>query len=118
MKPGVYNFTICRHVSFGPRTFVLNSREDGVLTPIDLTGLTPRWQARERTTGEVKMDLEPVLGDADAGEVVLEFTLEQAAAFPVGTWHHDLVFEREDGGRVGPYLKGTVTITELNTQPD
>ncbi len=114
MTPGRHNFTIYRGVAFGPKVFVFKDSTGAV---IDLSGLTARAQARENVNGAVKVDLEPEVTDAAAGEVTMEFTLAEVTAMPAGKFQWDMVFEQGDGERIGPFVFGELKIPVLNTQP-
>lgn len=115
MTPGTHNFTIYRGASFGPKVFTFT--DDTLLVPMALTGLTALAEARENVNGAVKVDLTPVVTNAAAGAVTMEFTVAQTQAMPAGIFYWDFLFEDGAGERTGPYLKGKLTVSALNTQP-
>jgi hypothetical protein len=115
VTPGTHNFTIWRHVALKPKKFVF---KDGAGAVIDLTGLTAHAEARVNVKdAAAAVDLEPEITDAAGGEVTIALTLAQCQALPAGIYHWDMVFEDGDGERIGPFVKGKLTIASLNTQP-
>lgn len=114
MKPGAFNFTIWKGASFGPLKFI-HKDENGA--PVPLTGLTARANARSEVHGDVAFDLQPVITDEAAGEVTYSLTLAQVNALPEGKFAWDETFEQSDGERLGPFVRGIVTVQLLATRP-
>ena len=124
---GIYDFTIQRGADFS-RVFVKNTQDDeGVLTPVDLTGLKVRAQFRTTagatglTTSETLLvELEDSDGieitDAAAGEITLTLTNAQVALLCPDNVKTRAAYgiELYDDGVspevVTPFLQGKVTI--------
>jgi hypothetical protein len=115
MIPGTYNLTLVKNVTWdGLR--VLCQDSDGAA--VDLTGWSAAAQVRKkRDAGTVILDLQPVITDAEAGEVTLpEIPAGSSAGYACGGYVWDLVMTDADGKKRGPILSGTFVITTSITR--
>lgn len=117
MTPATLNLTIYRGITFGP--IVITCKDsDGVV--VDLTGYSVFADARKdplNVNTPIAFSLDPEITDADAGEITMTFTDEQAETKPLGKFGWDLVLQNPAGERLGPFIVGKVTVKLLNTQP-
>lgn len=109
MIPARYDLTIWRGIDFGPILFRFQD-ENG--DPIDMRG----WQA---FAAGRKIDLNPVFTNVgpDYNEWSVSKTKDQTILFAVGQEKWDWILQIPGGVRIGPVMKGTLSIKETVTQP-
>ena len=109
VKAAVLNPTITRGITFGPLKIVV---KDAAQSVIDITGWSVFAMAAHK---DGVVDLQPAVTSGVDGEVTIELTDEETLAFPEGAMRWDLVFQTPDGKRIGPYIKGVITVRSIIT---
>jgi hypothetical protein len=112
MTPARLDFTIYRGITFNPLVFNV---KDTTGTAVDLTGWQVFSQARN---GQAKpIDLGPVITSAATGQITIDLTKEETAAFHSGEQQWDLIFQHPNGNLIGPYIGGTITVKDKVSVP-
>lgn len=112
--PGVYNLTIYRGDSVGFRVLLWADSE--LEDPVDLTGVTPKSQIRDRSGGVVVATFECVVTDPNIIDLYLT-PAESAALSGGGVWDLQLTFSGETG-KVRTVLTGKVRVVADVTDSD
>lgn len=114
MTPATLNLSIRRGVTF---SLVINAK-DATPAAVNLTGWSVYSEVRKSPTASVALDFAPAITDPTAGEITIELTDEETKALTItGKFRWDLLLETPGGVRLGPFLAGTVTISDDITQP-
>lgn len=113
MIAGALDLIVNRGVSFGPLVFRCKDI-NGALVP--LAGWIPFASVRRRPDGPLIIDLNPVITNPDGGEVTIQFSDEETAAMPAGSYRWDLLFQQPDGDVKGPFISGRFVVTSLVTK--
>lgn len=112
MTPGKLDLTIWRGITFNPLVFNV---KDGSGNPVNLTGWSVFAQSRNGYSKHI--DLQPVITNSVGGQVSIDLTKEETAAFSTGDQEWDLIFQQPSGNRLGPYISGTITVKDPVTVP-
>lgn len=114
-RTGILKLCIVRGLAFG---VTLQLLEDDGTTPVDLTGKTPRAQARKLPTSAVLIDFAPIVTDAANGMIRIAKNTAAVMTFEVFSGEWDLVLEDDGTQERGPrLLTGTCTVTNAETRP-
>jgi hypothetical protein len=113
MTPATLDLTIVRGVRSLHRLQCLDSDEQ----PVNLTGYTPKVQARKTPAAPVAFDVPFTLHEAAAGELQVDFTPAVTAQWPLGRWGWDLLLIAADGTPYGPFFTGSLSVTDTHTRP-
>lgn len=117
MTPARYNITITRGVDYLGMVIQCYS-DTACTTPVDLTGWTAYAQARD-SVGKLLRDFAPVVSDPAVGKVMFPpIPAVQTRAMSRGSCQWDLLLQQPSGVRLGPFLAGTLTISDQPTQND
>ncbi len=86
--------------------------------PVDLTGYIPEAQVRRTERGGLILDLEPTLTNAALGEVTIPSipSATTRAIESFGNFRWDFVLKTSGNERLGPFVKGSFTISDNITQ--
>lgn len=109
------NLVIRRGIVLAAQTYSIT--ESGAAK--NLTGWSAHADARSRANrDEVAFDLAPTITNAAGGIVSISMTTAQTTVLTPGWYTYDLVLENSSGERFGPYAWGSISVEDLNTQPE
>lgn len=103
-------------------TYLANGANTGTATasdhPVNLTGYTPEAQVRRSPLAAMLLDLNPSITDATTGEVTIPAIPTTATTLitSFGTFYWDFILKSSGNERLGPFVKGSFTISDSITQ--
>jgi hypothetical protein len=106
-SPPRFDIDVVKGSIFGP---VMFTAVDATGNPINLTN----WQVFAKSTngfGQI-YDLQPLVSNAAAGQIVIQLTQQQTDLFSIGRNRWDFMLQRPTGERLPPFLGGNLTVTE------
>lgn len=112
--PGNLPLVIERGLHFGPLDLLF--KENGAA--VNLTGYTTRSIARTEVGSPNELNLDPVIADAAAGRIRIEFTDDETMRdFPAGKYRYNLVLVLTSSGETSPpYLAGTLDVIDQESR--
>jgi hypothetical protein len=113
MTPFNLPLTITKGLRYGPTIFQFKQLGGD---PFSLVGWQVFAHARRNKVDKDKLDLQPVITDAAGGEVMIEFSDDDTSEMTPTTYGWDMLLQPPDGGMIGPYFAGALTIQELYTR--
>ena len=110
MTPGVLNMTIYKGLAFDSLIF---NFKDANGVAINLTG----WAvfAKSRNSYGQLIDLGPVINNPAAGQVTINLSATKTDTFSIGQQQWDMILQRPDLTKIGPYVTGTITVKDAVT---
>lgn len=115
MTPTILHLTIFQGVAFDPGVLRYTDSNGNA---VDLTGWTPKAEARRSPCGTIAFDFVPSLSNASNGEISIAQNTARTTNFPAGRGGWDLVLAAPNGERFGPVYSGRYAVSPLNTQPE
>lgn len=91
---------------------------DSASVAIDLTGWTINADVRRSANSGVVFDLGANITSAAAGQFAFDITDEVTQTLPEGKYKYDVIFDKDDGTRSEPVMKGTLTVEQVISQKE
>lgn len=115
MSPDPVNvpLKIRRGIRYGPLVLVCR---DANHDPVPLTSYTVAAVARPETESTTKIDLEPAITNAAAGEITIDLSIIDTGYFPVGEYVYDLILTTPGGVRLSPVIGGNLRVIDTVTR--
>ena len=106
-SPQRLDLDISKGSVFGPVVFTAVDKNGNAF---DLTN----WQVFAKSTNDFRQlnDLQPLITNAVAGQIMIQLTQQQTDSFSVGRNRWDLILQRPTGERLAPYYGGNLTVSE------
>lgn len=105
---------IYKGLTFGP--LIITAKDiNGVA--YTLTGWTAYAEIRRNPTGEVLLDMLPIITNAATGEITITLARTGTDTLSEGIAEWDMVLKPATGELLGPFIGGGVTIVRGVTQP-